>query len=77
IPKEYLHRHLMEWCENALRFIKENDLNYSFINSHYLDAGVAGQRLSEALKIPHLQTPHSLGIGKKRQMEADYPEKAD
>lgn len=23
IPKEYLHRHLMEWCENALRFIKK------------------------------------------------------
>lgn len=38
IPKEYLHRHLMEWCENALRFIKKNDLNYSFINSHYWDA---------------------------------------
>ena len=62
IPKEYLHRHLMEWCENALRFIKKNDLNYSFINSHYWDAGVAGQRLSEAMKIPHLHTPHSLGI---------------
>ena len=77
IPKEYLHRHLMEWCENALRFIKKNDLNYSFINSHYWDAGVAGQRLSEALKIPHLHTPHSLGIWKKRQMETDYPEKAD
>ncbi|WEZ82398.1 glycosyltransferase family 1 protein [Rhizobium sp. 32-5/1] len=77
IPKEYLHRSLMEWCENALRFIKRNDLNYTFINSHYWDAGVAGQRLSEALSVPHIHTPHSLGLWKKRQMETDYPEKAD
>ncbi|QRM55651.1 glycosyltransferase family 1 protein [Sinorhizobium sp. BG8] len=76
IPKEYLHRYLMEWCETALRFIKRNDLNYIFINSHYWDAGVAGQRLSEALAVPHIHTPHSLGIWKKRQMETDYPDKA-
>lgn len=77
IPKEYLHRSLMEWCENALRFIKRSDLHYIFINSHYWDAGVAGQRLSEALSVPHIHTPHSLGLWKKRQMETDYPEKAD
>ncbi|MCF3643299.1 glycosyltransferase family 1 protein [Rhizobium sp. TRM95111] len=77
IPKEYLHEHLMEWCEKALRFIKSNELSYFFINSHYWDAGVAGQRLSEALSVPHLHTPHSLGIWKKRQMETDYPDKAD
>ncbi len=77
IPKEYLHRSLMEWCENALRFIKRDNLNYVFINSHYWDAGVAGQRLSEALSVPHVHTPHSLGLWKKRQMETDYPEKAD
>lgn len=77
IPKEYLHEHLMEWCEHALRFIKKQKLNYQFINSHYWDAGVAGQRLSEALEIPHVHTPHSLGIWKKRQMETDYPDRAD
>jgi mannosylfructose-phosphate synthase len=77
IPKEYLHLHLMEWCETALRFIKSNQLTYFFINSHYWDAGVAGQRLSEALAVPHLHTPHSIGIWKKRQMETDYPDKAD
>lgn len=75
IPKEYIHLHLMEWCENALRFIKKKRLNYQFINSHYWDAGVAGQRLSEALSIPHVHTPHSLGLWKKQQMETDYPDK--
>ncbi|MBC7314459.1 MAG: glycosyltransferase family 1 protein [Rhizobium sp.] len=77
IPKEYLHRHLNEWNEKALRYIKREGLSYLFINSHYWDAGVAGQRLSEALNIPHIHTPHSLGLWKKRQMETDYPERAD
>ncbi|RWK62582.1 glycosyltransferase [Mesorhizobium sp.] len=77
IPKEYLHRHLLEWCENALRLIRRENLSYDFINSHYWDAGVAGQRLSEALTIPHIHTPHSLGIWKQRQMRTDYPDKAD
>lgn len=72
IAKEYLHLHLMEWCENALRFIKRHRLSYQFINSHYWDAGIAGQRLSEALDVPHVHTPHSLGRWKKKQMETDY-----
>ncbi|WP_176084942.1 glycosyltransferase family 1 protein [Martelella sp. HB161492] len=77
IPKEYLYRHLLEWSENALRYMRRNNLTYDFINSHYWDAGYAGMRLSEALDIPHLHTPHSLGIWKKRQMETDYPDRAD
>lgn len=73
IPKEYLHEKLPIWGENALRFIARHGLKYEFINSHYWDAGVAGQHLSEVLGTPHLHTPHSLGIWKKRQMEQDYP----
>lgn len=73
IPKEYLSEKLPQWSENALRFIKKHGLKYEFINSHYWDAGVAGQHLSEALDVPHVHTPHSLGIWKKRQMENDYP----
>lgn len=77
IPKEYLHEHLLEWCENALRYMKKHRLNYEFINSHYWDAGIAGQRLADSLHVAHVHTPHSLGLWKKRQMETDYPEKAD
>jgi mannosylfructose-phosphate synthase len=73
IPKEYLSQKLAQWGENALRFIKKHGLKYEFIDSHYWDAGVAGQRLSEALDVPHVHTPHSLGLWKKRQMENDYP----
>jgi mannosylfructose-phosphate synthase len=73
IPKEYLYEHIPEWNTNALRFIKKHELNYNFINSHYWDAGLAGQTLSEVLNIPHVHTPHSLGLWKQRQMENDYP----
>ncbi len=74
IPKEYLHRCLPHWSENALRIIRKYGLRYEFINSHYWDAGLAGQKLSDDLIVPHLHTPHSLGLWKKIQMETDFPD---
>lgn len=74
IPKEYLYESLTAWAEEAQRIIRHFQLDYGFINSHYWDAGFAGQILSEVLDIPHLHTPHSLGIWKKRQMETDFPD---
>ncbi|WP_414663329.1 glycosyltransferase [Horticoccus sp. 23ND18S-11] len=76
LPKEYLVNHLSEWSEHALRFIKKHRLTYQFLNSHYWDAGVATQRLAEALDVPHVHTPHSLGLWKKQLMERDFPEDA-
>lgn len=74
IPKEYLYKKLPEWTENALRYIKSENLKYTFVNSHYWDAGLAGQHLAEELSIPHIHTPHSIGLWKQRKMQADYPE---
>jgi mannosylfructose-phosphate synthase len=74
LPKEYLCDSLPEWNENALRFIAEHRLSYQFINSHYWDAGMAAQHLSNVLKVPHVHTPHSLGLWKQRQMEKDFPD---
>jgi len=76
LDKEYLVRHLGEWSEHALRFIKKHQLKYQFFNSHYWDAGFATQRLAEALDVPHVHTPHSLGLWKKQLMEKDYPDDA-
>jgi len=76
LGKEYLVRHLPEWAENALRFITKHGLKYQFFNSHYWDAGFATQRLAEALGVPHVHTPHSLGLWKKQLMERDFPEDA-
>lgn len=77
IPKEYLYQVLPEWSENALRHIRKSGVRYQFINSHYWDAGLAGQQLAEGLGIPHLHTPHSLGLWKRNQMETDFPEDRD
>jgi mannosylfructose-phosphate synthase len=76
IAKERLHACLPEWVENALRFVRRNALEYRFLNSHYWDAGLAGQQLSRALRVPHVHTPHSLGVWKQRQMLTDFPEGA-
>jgi mannosylfructose-phosphate synthase len=73
LPKEYLCDVLPEWNEHALRFIRRHGLTYTFINSHYWDAGLAAQHLATVLSIPHVHTPHSLGLWKQRQMERDFP----
>jgi mannosylfructose-phosphate synthase len=73
IAKERLCDSLPEWHRQALRFIQAHGLRYEYINSHYWDGGLAGQSLSNALGVPHVHTPHSLGIWKKRQTEADAP----
>jgi mannosylfructose-phosphate synthase len=74
IPKEYLYETMSEWTQNAYRFIKKKKLRYSFINSHYWDAGIAAQRLSELLGVHHVHTPHSLGIWKKKEMAVEFAE---
>ena len=55
-------------------YIKDQELEYSFINSHYWDAGLAGQSLSNLLKIPHMHTPHSIGSWKKDNMDGSPEE---
>jgi mannosylfructose-phosphate synthase len=76
IPKEYLHRHIGEWSTAAEQRIKREKLRYAFVNSHYWDGGLAGHALAEAFGIPHVHTPHSLGLWKQRQMLTDYPDDA-
>jgi len=73
IAKEYIHRSLKEWARKVLAAIRQHDLTYTFINSHYWDAGYASQLLAEPLATPHVHTPHSLGKWKQKQMRDDYP----
>ncbi|MEO5961509.1 MAG: glycosyltransferase, partial [Opitutaceae bacterium] len=72
----YLCDCLPEWNEHALKFIAAHRLEYRFIDSHYWDAGLAAQHLSAALGVPHVHTPHSLGLWKQRQMLTDAPQSA-
>lgn len=76
IPKEYLYRHLDEWSEGAIALMERQQLRYLFVNSHYWDGGLAGESLARANAVPHLHTPHSLGLWKQQQMSQDYPDSA-
>lgn len=71
IPKEILVRHIPEWVENVLQFVRTRKVRYTFIDSHYWDAGVAGQTLANRLLIPHVHTPHSIGAWKRKNMDGD------
>jgi mannosylfructose-phosphate synthase len=74
IGKEYLYEHLDEWAENATKYILEHQLDYCIFNSHYWDAGYATQNVANTLGIPHVHTPHSLGVWKKQLMATDCVE---
>ncbi len=71
IPKETMCDAIPEWIENAYDYITARKLNYAFINSHYWDAGLAGDGLSKRLHVPHLHTPHSIGSWKRDNMDGD------
>jgi mannosylfructose-phosphate synthase len=74
IPKEVLCHAIPEWVTNVHRFITAKKLQYGFINSHYWDAGLAGQALAHRLGIPHIHTPHSIGAWKRDNMDGDPEE---
>jgi mannosylfructose-phosphate synthase len=70
IRKEDMHDHLDEFVRVFLDLTRESG-SYDVVNSHYWDAGYAGQRISEELRIAHVHTPHSLGAWKRQDMAGD------
>ena len=77
IPKEVLCEHIPEWVNNVTKFVKGKRLRYTFINSHYWDAGLAGQELAHRLNVPHIHTPHSIGAWKQNNMDGNPDELED
>ncbi len=74
IPKETLCEHIPEWVSNVRRWTDDLDLPYGMINSHYWDAGLAGEALAHPLGVPHVHTPHSIGSWKRDNMDGDADE---
>jgi mannosylfructose-phosphate synthase len=74
IRKEWMVDVMPEWIDNAARFVRAKGLSYDFINSHYWDAGLAGDGLSQRLGIGHIHTPHSIGSWKRDNMAGDPAE---
>ena len=74
IPKETLCEAIPEWVQHVAKFIRDGNIVYDFINSHYWDAGLAGQALANRLRIPHVHTPHSIGAWKRDNMDGSPDE---
>jgi mannosylfructose-phosphate synthase len=70
-PKETLCELIPEWVENAVRWVRRQKLAYGLINSHYWDAGLAGQSLANRFGLPHVHTPHSIGEWKRLNMDGN------
>ncbi len=70
VRKEDMHDHLRDFVTNFLAEANRKKLRYDVVNSHYWDAGWGGQRIAEEMQIPHVHTPHSLGVWKKKDMAA-------
>lgn len=69
IRKEDMHGQLRDFVTNFLAEVNRRRIRYDVVNSHYWDAGWAGQRIAEELRIPHVHTPHSLGSWKRKDMK--------
>jgi mannosylfructose-phosphate synthase len=74
IPKETLCDSIPEWVESAVRWMRRETRAFHLINSHYWDAGLAGQALANRLDVPHVHTPHSIGSWKRDNMDGDAVE---
>jgi len=68
IRKEDMHDHLDEFVKH---FLERRRPKYEAVLSHYWDAGWVGQILADEFLIPHIHTPHSLGLWKQRDMGGD------
>ncbi len=70
LPKEELWDSLDNFADDALAFLREQDVPPSLIHGHYADAGYAGLRLAGQLGVPFAFTGHSLGRVKRRRLLA-------
>ena len=75
IRKKDMHDYIGDFVTNLLAAIRTRNYQYDIVNSHYWDAGWAGQKIAEELGIPHVHTPHSLGWWKQNNMGTDMSTK--
>lgn len=76
VPKEVLCNFIPEWVSAAFRQLPPAYVDeVAFVNTHYWDAGLAGTRMAREWGLPHIHTPHSLGVWKRDSMPGEPSEK--
>lgn len=68
--KEILWKHLDEFVDKTLRFIRQENLSPDFVHGHYADAGYVASELAGFLGVPLIFTGHSLGRNKVQVLES-------
>ncbi len=71
IRKELLWRHLDEFVDQTLKFVKNQDEIPDIVHGHYADAGYVAKELSAFWGTPCVWTGHSLGRVKKLDLVAN------
>ncbi|HEY0981065.1 glycosyltransferase [Schlesneria sp.] len=66
LPKEVLAQYVPQLLDAYFQDPHFQDKCYQLISSHYWDAGVAGVKLAKRLGVPHVHTPHSMGLLKRQ-----------
>ena len=66
IAKESLVKHIPEFIRAVNETPNLDPRGYRLISSHYWDAGAAGMRLAKQWRVPHVHTPHSMGLLKRQ-----------
>jgi len=75
LRKEELYPFLDEFALNLLKFIKENEIKYDIVHSHYWDAGYVALKLKSKInRARYIHTSHSLGAFKKERLRTKAAE---
>ncbi|MFP4193880.1 MAG: HAD-IIB family hydrolase [Desulfosalsimonas sp.] len=69
--KELLWRHLDEYVDKTIKFIRKEDDCPDLFHGHYPDAGYVAMKLAEIYDLPLVFTGHSMGIPKKQKLLND------
>lgn len=69
--KELLWKHLDEYIDKSIKFIKSEGCLPDLVHGHYADAGYVAMWLSRLFGVPFIFTGHSLGRSKKSKLLND------
>lgn len=69
--KELLWKHLDEYIDKSVKFIKREGRLPDLVHGHYADAGYVAMWLSRLFGVPFIFTGHSLGRSKMRKLLHD------
>jgi D-inositol-3-phosphate glycosyltransferase len=66
LPKKELSRYIPDFADGILQFVRQKNLQYDLIHSHYWMSGIAAGHLQQEWNVPIVHMFHTLGQMKNR-----------